>query len=177
VSLYLSVDMIFQSLWFLSCYLDRRLILTRMLLNQGFLVVKLKYSFQKLYGCHNHPINQYGVSNDHEYVTFVVIIIRCFLSSFNTYHLPCENSNTTGATCGAGTAKHSGAPMLSGVRVVRSLVSCVMFCRYVSPFCFDHCIICHSSSFDHCIICHSSIDGFSLPLRYLQTFLVNIYYF
>jgi len=143
VSLYLSVDMIFQSLWFLSCYLDRRLILTRMLLNQGFLVVKLKYSFQKLYGCHNHPINQYGVSNDHEYVTFVVIIIRCFLSSFNTYHL----------------------------------VSCVMFCRYVSPFCFDHCIICHSSSFDHCIICHSSIDGFSLPLRYLQTFLVNIYYF
>ena len=43
------------------------------------------------------------------------------------------NSNTTVVTCGAGTASHSehpsSPPVISGVRVARSLVFCVMFCR------------------------------------------------
>ena len=33
-------------------FLDRGLLLTRKLLNQGFLVVQLKSSLRKLYGCH-----------------------------------------------------------------------------------------------------------------------------
>ena len=43
------------------------------------------------------------------------------------------NGNLTGVTCEAGTASHSGAPeftpVFDGVRVARSLVLCVMFCR------------------------------------------------
>ena len=34
-----------------------------------------------------------------------------------TYHQFCIKSNTTGATCGAGTAYHSEAPVVSDVRV------------------------------------------------------------
>jgi hypothetical protein len=41
----------------------------------------------------------------------------------------CNTSNTTGATCGAGTDYLSGAPAFNGVRVARSLGVCVMFCR------------------------------------------------
>ena len=57
------------------------------------------------------------------------------LSSFITYHpgLLCDKSITTGVICGAGTANSSGAPefipCLSGVRVARSFVFCVMFCK------------------------------------------------
>ena len=163
--------MIFQSLCFLSCFLDRWLILTRVLLNQGFLVVKSKYAFQKLYGRHFHLINQYGVSNDHEYVPFVVIISRCVLSSFKTYHMACENITRR--------VPHveqellnipeymSLQPMFSGVRVVRSLVFCVMFCW----------------SF---FLLFLSIIVLSVLLRFIashypfgifKTCLVNIYYF
>ena len=39
------------------------------------------------------------------------------------------NSNTTGVTCGAGTANLDFTPVLRGVRVARSLVFCVLFCR------------------------------------------------
>jgi hypothetical protein len=42
----------------------------------------------------------------------------------------CNKSNKTGTTCGTGTAYPSGASqMFSGVRVARSLVFCVMFCK------------------------------------------------
>jgi hypothetical protein len=55
------------------------------------------------------------------------------ISSFVTYHRFCNKSSTTGATFGAGTAYPSGVPefipCFCGVRVARSLVFCVMFCR------------------------------------------------
>jgi hypothetical protein len=52
------------------------------------------------------------------------------LSSFMTYHRVCDKSNTTGATCGAGTAYPSGVhPCFSGVRAVRSLFFYVLLCR------------------------------------------------
>jgi hypothetical protein len=38
------------------------------------------------------------------------------------------NGNTTGVTCGAGTANPDFTPVLRGVRVARSLVFCVLFC-------------------------------------------------
>ena len=51
-------------------------------------------------------------------------------------------SNTTGAANGAGTVHPSRAPEItmffSGVRVVRSLVFCVMFCRSLCPFVLFH---------------------------------------
>ena len=55
------------------------------------------------------------------------------LSSSMTYNQVCNWSNTTGATSGAGTdcpAWAPGAtPVYRGVRVTRSLVLCVLFCR------------------------------------------------
>ena len=71
-----------------------------------------------------------------------VVWIRCrhfpVLSSFMTYHRV-SNFNTTGATSGAGTAYHSGAPefipVFSGVRVTRSLVLCVCFVDRCLSFC------------------------------------------
>jgi len=57
------------------------------------------------------------------------------------------HNNTTGATCGAGIACPSEepefSPVVSGVRITRSLVLCVMFCRslfvllsfFFWPFC------------------------------------------
>ena len=43
-------------------FLDRGLLLTRKLLNQGFLVVKLKSSFRKIYGRNHELINWYEIS-------------------------------------------------------------------------------------------------------------------
>ena len=43
-------------------FLDRGLLLTRKLLNQGFLLVKLKLSLPKLYGRHHDLVDRYGIS-------------------------------------------------------------------------------------------------------------------
>ena len=55
------------------------------------------------------------------------------LSVFMTYNRVSNQNNTTGATCGVGSAYPSESPeftpVVSVVRVTRSLVLCVMFCR------------------------------------------------
>ena len=70
----------------------------------------------------------------------------------------------------AGTAYPSGAPeftpVVSGVRVIRSLVLCVCFVDRCFSFC--------TFSFGHCVVCSSSICGFWLPIWHLQTFLLVI---
>jgi hypothetical protein len=43
-------------------FLDRGLLLSRKLLNQGFLLVKLKSSLRKCYGRHHDLIDRYGIS-------------------------------------------------------------------------------------------------------------------
>ena len=43
-------------------FLDRGLLLTRKLLNQGFLLVKLKSSLRKFYGHHHDLLDRYGIS-------------------------------------------------------------------------------------------------------------------
>jgi hypothetical protein len=43
-------------------FLDRGMLLTRKLLNQGFLLVKLKSSLRKFYGRHHDLIDRYGIS-------------------------------------------------------------------------------------------------------------------
>jgi hypothetical protein len=42
--------------------LDRGLLLTRKLLNQGFLLVKLKSSLREFYGRHHNLVDRYGIS-------------------------------------------------------------------------------------------------------------------
>ena len=61
-NIYLSFDTIFQSLWFLSWFPWLMVLLTRKLLNQGFLMVKLKSSLRKFYGRHHDLIDRYGIS-------------------------------------------------------------------------------------------------------------------
>ena len=53
---------------------------------------------------------------------------------------------------------------VSGVRVARYLVFCLVFCR---PLFVYFCL------FGRCNVCPLSIYGFFLPLWYLQTFLIN----
>ena len=60
----------------------------------------------------------------------------------------------------------SSPPVLSGVRVTRSLVLCVCF--------VDRCLSFCTFSFGHCVVCSSSIYGFWLPLWNLQTLLKYI---
>jgi hypothetical protein len=43
-------------------FLDRELLLTRKLLNQGFLLVKLKSSLRTFYDCHHDFVDRYGIS-------------------------------------------------------------------------------------------------------------------
>jgi hypothetical protein len=43
-------------------FLDRGLLLTRKLLNQGFFLVKLKSSLRKLDGRHHDMVDPYGIS-------------------------------------------------------------------------------------------------------------------
>jgi hypothetical protein len=45
-----------------SCVLNREFLLTKKLLNQGFLVVQTKLSLRKFYGRYHDLVNRYGVS-------------------------------------------------------------------------------------------------------------------
>jgi hypothetical protein len=60
----------------------------------------------------------------------------------------------------------SSPPVLSGVRVTRSLVLCVMFCDRCLSFC--------PSSFSRCVVCPGSTYGLGLPLWYPQTLLMQM---
>jgi hypothetical protein len=63
----------------------------------------------------------------------------------------------------------SSPPVVSAVRVTRSLVLYVCFVDRCLSFCTFY--------FGHCVVCSSSIYGFSLPLWYLQTLLINLKWF
>ena len=60
VSIY--IDMIFKACGSYQDFLDRGLLLTRKLLNRGFLLVKLKLSLRKFYRRHHDLVNPYGIS-------------------------------------------------------------------------------------------------------------------
>jgi hypothetical protein len=47
-------------------FLDRGLLLTRKLLKQGFLLIKLKLSLQTFYGRHHDLGDRYGIYVSHE---------------------------------------------------------------------------------------------------------------
>jgi hypothetical protein len=92
-------------------FLDRGFLLTRKLLNQWFLLVKLKSSLRKFYGRQHDLVDRYGIS----VTTDPRICSTCrkqflVLSSFMTYHRVCSKIYTMGATSGAGAAYPFGAP-------------------------------------------------------------------
>ena len=110
--------------------LDRGLQLTRKLLNQWFLLGKLKWSLRKFLSWLGWPIWNTCVTNDHGYVPLVVKTSQSFPHSWLitgfvtrlTRRVPLvEQERFT-------LPKHlSSPPIFSGVRVTRSLVLCVCF--------------------------------------------------
>ena len=76
-SILISVDTVFQS-WFLW-----GLLLTRKILSQGFLLVKLKSSLQKFYGCHHDLV-------DHYFVEYLSQITTCSICPFLIHDLPTD---------------------------------------------------------------------------------------
>jgi len=66
-------------------------------------------------------------------------------------------------------SKHlSSPPVFNGVRITLSLVSWVCF--------VDRCLSCCAFSIGHFVLWSSWIDGFWLPLWYLQTLLIVFFY-
>jgi hypothetical protein len=134
----------------------RGLLLTRKLLDQGMILIKLKSSHRIFYGrhhdlvklCHKWP-RICSVCRYHNQVIFL----------FMTYHRVCNKSSTTGTTCRAGTVYPSDA---HGLRVTRNVTFlCIILYIVVCPFLL----------FLLAIVC-PSIYIFWLPLWYLQTFLM-----
>ena len=68
-------------------FMHRELLLTRNLLNQGFLLVKLKSSFRKFYDRQHDLVDRYGIS-----VSQMTTCRKYFpiFSSFMTYHRVCN---------------------------------------------------------------------------------------
>ena len=101
------------------------------------------------------------IRNYHRYVPLVVNTSRSFPHSWSITGFVTRLTRQVEQR--VGTAHHSGAPEFtpgfSGVRVTRSLVLCVMFCRSLFVLSFSFC---------HCAVC-PSIYGFWLRLWYLQT--------
>ena len=138
---------------------DRGLLLTMKLLNQGFLLVKLKSSLRKIYGRHHDLVDRYGISvtNDHGYVPLVVSTSRSFPHS---WLIPLVYSNSSYRVCNTMVqlveqelftlSDHLSSPsVFSGVRVTWCLVLCVCF--------VDRCLSFCTFSFGHCVVCSSSI--------------------
>ena len=135
--------------------LDRGLLLTRKLLNQGFLVVKLKSSLRKCYGRHHDLVNctEY-MCHKWPWIWSVCCNHNVVLSSFKTYQrMGCSKSITTGATSRAGTGSPSEAPRSTAAFQWDSFCSILIFCVFFS--------------FDNYIVCSSSIYDFWLTLLYL----------
>ena len=93
------------------------------------------------------------------------------------------NSNRTGVTCGVGTAIPPRAPEFNPrfywIRVARSFVFCVMFCRSLSfcPFSFEHCIVCPCSISPFGIIKFFAVEWKDAWLKNVFTFLSAYYIF
>jgi hypothetical protein len=148
-------------------FLDRGLLLTRKLLNQGFLFVKLKSSLRKFYGRHNNLVDRY--TNVHGYVPLVVNTSQSFPHSWLIIGF------VTILTRRVSLMEQElltlpehliSPPVFSGVHVTRSLVWYVCF--------VDRCLSFCTFSFGHSGVWSSSIYGFWLPLWYLQTLLPKV---
>ena len=150
---------------FYQDFLDRGLLLSRKLPNQGFLLVKLKLSPRKFYGHHHDLVDRYGIyvsqmNTDMFYLSQILpgaFVIHGFVTGL-TRRVPLVELEMLTLP------EHlRSLPVFSGVCVTRSLVLCVCFVDRCFTFC--------TFSFGHCVVCSSSIYGFWLSLWYLQTLL------
>ena len=92
-------------------------------------VVRVKSSLQTFYGRHHGLISRHKWS----WICSTCRKHHPVFSTFMTYHLVCNQSNTTGATCEIETFSLSESmswpQVFNVVRSVRSIVLCVVFCR------------------------------------------------
>jgi hypothetical protein len=145
-------------------FVDWGLLLTIKLLNQGFLLVKLKSSLRTFYDRHHWPLWNICVTNDHGYVPLVANTSRYFPHSWLITGFVTRLTRRVSLVEQEllSLPEHSSSsPVNSGVRVTRSLVLYIYF--------VDRCLSFHTFSFCHCVVCSSSIYEFWLPLWYLQT--------
>ena len=137
------------------------MLLTRKLLNQGFLLAKLKSSLRNVYGRHHDLVDRYGISVSQMTMDMFHFPHSWLITGFVTRlprRVPLEEQELLTLP-----EYLSSPPVFSGVQVTRSLVLCVCFVY--------RCLSFYYFSFDHCVVCSSSIYGFLLPLSYLQTLL------
>ena len=121
---------------------------------KSFTVATMTWLTVAKYPCHKWP----------RYVPFVVIIPRSLPHSwlFNGFVTRVMRRVSLVEQELHTFQEHlNSLPVFSGVRVIRSLVLCVIFCRSLFVL----------FSFRHCIVCPSSIYGFWLPVWYLQAIL------
>ena len=143
-------------------FLDRGLLLTMQLLNQGFILVRLKSSLFTVaivtwltvmeYMCHKWP----------RYVPLVVNISRSFPHSWLITGFVAwltRRVSLVEQELLTFPEHMSSPPVFSGVHVTRSLVLYVCFVGRCLSFC--------TVSFCYCVVCFSSIYGFWLPLWHL----------
>ena len=121
-------------------FLDRGLLLTRKLLNQGFLSVKLTSSLRKSYGRHHDLVDRYGISVSQMTMDmlhlsqtlpspFLIHDITRFVTRLTRRAPLMEQELFT-------FPEHlSSPPILSGVRVTRSLALCICFVYRCLSFC------------------------------------------
>ena len=132
---------------------DIGLLLRMKLLNQGFLLVRLKSSLRKCYGRHHAFADRYGLFLS-QMTTDMFHFSTHFsgISSFMTYYRVSNQINTTTATSAAGTSYPPGAPpVFNGVRVYRSLFLYVCFvnrCLSLCNFFVGICAVCSSSIYE-----------------------------
>jgi hypothetical protein len=145
----------------------RGLLLTRKLLSQGFILVKLKSSLRKSYGRHG-PLWNICVTNEHGYVPLVVSTSRSFPCSWfiTKFVIRLTRRVLVVEQELLILLEHLNSPsVIRGVRVTPSLVLYVCFVDCYLSFC--------TLSFGHCVVCSSSIYGFWLLRWYLQTILTR----
>ena len=141
-------------------FFDRGMLLTRELLNQGFLLVRLKSPYI------GWPLWNICFTHDHGYVPLVVKTSRAFPHSRLIAGLVTRLTRRVSLVQQElpTLPKHlCSPPVLSGVHVTRSLVVYVCF--------VDRCLSLCAFSVGICAVCPSSIYEVWLPLWYLQIIL------
>ena len=150
-------------------FLNKMLLLTRKLLNQGFILVKLKSSLRKLTVATmiwltvmeylSHKWSRIYSTCKHFRSFPRSWLITGFVTKLKRRVLLVEHELLT-------LPEHlRSPPVFSGVRVTRSLALYVCF--------VDRCLSFCTFSFGHCVVCSSSIYRFWLPLWYLHTPIIS----
>ena len=134
--IYLSIDMIFQRMWFLSCLPKEWVVAIKEVTEPR---VKLKSSLRKLYGRQHKLV---GVTNDHRSAKCVVITLRscphqllitgCVRRVTRPCHYQIRNQLSFKMTCGY-------SRTLVGVRFAQYLVFSLLLCFFFSSL---HCLPC-----------------------------------